>query len=59
MGDPLPDKNWGKKNFTPQVCPDENRDDFGKMPGVKIRMKVGGFGGRLSNVRMKIDLTVQ
>jgi hypothetical protein len=57
MADPLPDKNWGKKNLTPQVCPDENLGNFGKMPGVKIRMKIGIFGGRLSNVRMKTDLT--
>ena len=56
MPDPLPDKNWGKNRFTPEDCQDENRGNFGKMPDVKIRIKIRVLGGCLSHVRMTTNL---
>jgi hypothetical protein len=56
MPDLRPDKNGGKKFFNPQVCPDKKRANFGKMPDVKIRMKIAAVGERLRFFRIKSDL---
>ena len=56
MADLRPDKNWGENFLNPQVYPDKKWANFGKMPDVKIRMKIADVGGRLRIFRIKIDL---